>query len=122
MISFSNLTKKRVNTKIFKGLGSKIFNEDFELSVVFAPPSLMLALNKRYLNKNKPANVLSFLLERWRGEIFLNTGLPRRGKAGEKKLPYLFVHGALHLLGFNHRGSNDTKKMENRALKILNLK
>ncbi|OGF61904.1 hypothetical protein A2926_00765 [Candidatus Giovannonibacteria bacterium RIFCSPLOWO2_01_FULL_44_40] len=114
MIEFRNLTKKRIRTKIFKKLGNKIFPKQFELSVVFAPSSVIKALNKRYLNKNKPANTLSFLLERRRGEIFLN--------AKEQKLPFLFVHSALHLLGFNHKRNEDTKKMKERELKILKSK
>src|SRR3989338_7360673 len=95
MIEFTNLTKKKLQRGIFKKLYKKIFfKKKFDLSVVFAPPPLMTKLNKKYKHKNKPADVLSFSLEKGRGEIFLN--------AREKNLPYLFAHGSLHLLGYGH--------------------
>lgn len=117
MIEFRNLTRKRIDTKIFRKLGGKIFppagwagKNKFNVSLVFASPALM-----RKLHKNKNADALSFLYKEERvGEIFLN--------AAEKNLPYLFVHSALHLLGFNHKRSGDAKKMESRELKILNSK
>lgn len=114
MIEFRNLSKRRIDTKIFRRLASKIFNKKFALSVVFASRALM-----RKLHKNKNADVLSFLYKEERaGEIFLNASLPRR-QAGKKNLPYLFVHGSLHLIGFDHKKNKDAKKMERKELNIL---
>lgn len=110
MIEFRNLTRRRVNTKIFRKLADKIFKNKFDVSLVFASPALM-----RKLHKNKNADTLSFLYkEEGTGEIFLNVS--------EKNLPYLFVHSALHLLGFKHGKKNDAKKMEREELKILTRK
>lgn len=111
MIEFKNLTKKRVKREIFKKLYKKIFLKKFDLSVVFSSPTLMTQLNKKYKHKNKPADVLSFSLEKGHGEIFLNTGLHRR-RAGGNNLPYLFTHGALHLLGYSHKIESKAKLME----------
>ena len=122
MIEFRNLTKKRINTAEFKELYNKIFppkhpesSRKFELSVVFAQPHFMRRLNKQYRGKNKTANVLSFALEKGKvgpGEIFLNIK--------EKKLPYLFLHGMLHLKGYDHVKKSDARKMEKLEQKILN--
>jgi probable rRNA maturation factor len=113
MIEFKNLTKKRHDIRPFKKLYKKIFRPNFELSVVFAPHLLMKKLNMQYRGRNKPASVLSFLLEKKvRGEIFLNIK--------EKNLPYLFVHGALHLLGYDHQNNAMAKKMEALESKLLN--
>ncbi len=112
MIEFRNLTKKRVRPAIFKKLYKKIFfKKKFDMSVVFAPPILMIKLNKKYKHKNKPADVLSFLLEKRLGEIFLN--------AGEKNLPYLFVHGSLHLLGYGHKTKFKAELMQKRERDFL---
>lgn len=118
MISFTNLTKKKIPTPVFKELYKKIFStkggqvkDDIELSVVFAPPAKMKKLNVQYRNKHKVANVLSFLLEKGVGEIFLN--------ATEKGLPRLFVHGSLHLKGYDHEKDADAEKMEALERKIL---
>ena len=104
MISFKNLTKKTIRYEIFKKLYKKIFLKKFELSVVFAPPLLMAKLNKTYKHKNKPADVLSFPLEKGRGEIFLNGNRPN--------LPYLFAHGAFHLLGYDHETESQAELMK----------
>ncbi|KKT40998.1 MAG: putative rRNA maturation factor [Candidatus Giovannonibacteria bacterium GW2011_GWA2_44_13b] len=117
LIEFRNLTKRRVSTAEFKKLYKKIFPGKFELSVVFAPPVLMRKLNRQYRGKNKTANVLSFLIEKNRGEIFLNINL--LAQAGEKNLPYLFLHGMLHLKGYDHKKTKDAKKMEKLEKKIL---
>lgn len=112
MIAIRNLTSKRVNTAIFKKLYSKIFGAKFELSLVIAGVKLMRALNKKYRGKDKAANTLSFLLLRGRqGEIFLNSG--------EKDMPRLFVHSALHLLGFDHKTKKRAQSMERKEFIIL---
>lgn len=121
-LSFTNLTKKRVNTAGFLRVYKK-FLSGWDLSVVLAGAGLMRKLNKKYRKKDKTANVLSFLLEAapvgraspsktGRGEIFLN--------ANEKKLLYFFVHACLHLLGHNHRTKKEAEKMEKLEEKILN--
>ena len=113
MIEIRNLTKKRANTGTIKRLYGKIFNKKFKLSLVLVNPALMRKLNKERLGKDKIADVLSFLYKEERaGEIFLNTS--------KKNLPYLFVHGSLHLLGYGHKKNKDTKKMERKELNILN--
>ena len=108
-INFTNLTKKRINTADFKRIYKKILT-GWELSVVFSGPALMRNLNKKYRKKDKVANVLSFLLDKKQGEIFLN--------ATEKKLPYLFTHACLHLLGYDHKKNKDAEVMEKKELDI----
>lgn len=119
MIEFLNLTKKPVKRAVFVELYKKIFStkkgqskNNFELSLVFAPPAMMKKLNIQYRRKRKVANVLSFLLEKNSGEIFLN--------ANEKNLPHLFAHGCLHLKGYDHENDDDAEKMEDAERKILN--
>lgn len=112
-ISFANLTKKRIPTADFERIYKKLLLS-WELSVVFAGPALMKNLNKKYRGKNKAANVLSFLLDKKSGEIFLNSV--------EKKLPYLFTHACLHLLGYGHKNNKDAEKMKKKEREILNSK
>ena len=115
MIEFKNLTRKKIDERVYKLLYKKIFlprgkagRKDFELSVVFATPAFM-----RKLHKNKNADVLSFLYKEEKvGEIFINSR--------EKRKPFLFVHGALHLLGHGHKkikDARDMKKLETKFLK-----
>ncbi|MEK9175504.1 MAG: rRNA maturation RNase YbeY [Patescibacteria group bacterium] len=112
MISFTNLTSKSIRRRTFEKLYHKALPKTFELSVVFATPSFMRKLNKKYRRKDKIANVLSFLIDKSSGEIFLNRN--------EKNLPYLFVHGCLHLNGYDHKNDKDAARMEKLEDKILN--
>lgn len=109
-ISFTNLTKKRVNTAGFLHIYKKLLS-GWELSVVFAGSVLMRNLNKKYRKKDKIANVLSFKLGKNEGEVFLNTA--------EKKLLYLFTHACLHLLGYDHKTTKDANKMEAKETIIM---
>lgn len=114
MLYCTNLTARKINFTIFKKLFKKMFHKNFELSLVFATPILMRGLNKKYKNKNNAASVLSFLLEKGckgKGEILLNTE--------EKKLPELFVHGCLHLFGYDHKTKKDYNLMSKKGGEML---
>jgi len=87
----------------------------------------MKGIKKRFLPKEKgPANVLSFAepagwphpetKEKKFGEIYLNLDLT----GGEmEKLAPLFLHGILHILGYDHKKKDDRIKMENLEKKIM---
>lgn len=109
-LSFTNLTKRRIPTADFESIYKKILS-GWELSVVFAGPVLMKNLNKKYRGKNKFANVLSFLLDKKQGEIFLNST--------EKNLSYLFTHACLHLLGYTHDTEKKAKIMEKKEKEMV---
>ncbi|HUX35576.1 MAG TPA: rRNA maturation RNase YbeY [Candidatus Paceibacterota bacterium] len=80
----------------------------------------MRRIKKKFLPREKgPANVLSFGEPAgWPhpesrisklGEIYLNLDLTK-GEMG--KLAPLFLHGILHILGYDHKKKNDRIKME----------
>ena len=57
---------------------NQVLGKNYNLSVVPAKNSLMKKLNKRYRNKDKAADVLSFPLSKTDGEIFLNESLAKK--------------------------------------------
>jgi len=82
-------------------------------------------LNKDFRNKNKATDVLSFPFnektrikkETYIGDIiisydFINKPKSQKFKIFKEKLIKLFIHGYLHLLGFDHVKYKDFKKME----------
>ncbi len=88
-------------------------------------------LNARYRNKDRPTNVLSFggagrmpdgstdL-----GELVICAPVVAReassqGKSGPAHWAHLTVHGVLHLLGFDHEGRREARKMEVLEIQIL---
>lgn len=50
------------------------------------------------------------------GEIYLN---PQYIKENGENLTYMFIHGFLHLLGYDHKKENDRIRMEKREAQLL---
>ena len=87
-------------------------------------------MNKRFAGKNKPTNVLSFpsnedlTEERFLGDIAICSELIieeaiSQGKETQDHLIHIFVHGVLHLLGFDHEEHLSAQQMESLEIKIL---
>jgi probable rRNA maturation factor len=95
-------------------------------------------LNKDFRNKNKSTDILSFPLTKKKlrskkiyiGDIiisydFMNKPKSQNIKDFKEKVVKTFIHGFLHLLGFDHIKDKDYKKMlseEERIYKSVNLK
>jgi len=84
------------------------------------------ALNKRFRNKDKPTNVLSFPYDDpgVLGDVVICAAVVNReareqGKSAAAHWAHMVVHGALHLLGFDHIRPGDAKVMEGRERAIL---
>jgi probable rRNA maturation factor len=92
-------------------------------------------LNKHYLNKNSPTDVLTIPLYRnikeiynldeenneVLGDLFINRQLIKNNALKyEKTLPeelqLVLVHGLLHLVGYSHENADKLKKIENKIL------
>jgi probable rRNA maturation factor len=105
-----------------------------ELGIAIVGPAESARLNARFRGKNHPTNVLSFpaaalprLCARERrplGELVICPLLLRReARAQDKTLrahwAHLVVHGALHLLGYDHERAADARRMERREIAVL---
>lgn len=84
------------------------------------------SLNRRYRNKDRPTNVLSFPSDApgVLGDLVLCAPVVGReareqGKAAAAHWAHMVVHGVLHLLGFDHIRPADAKVMEGRERAIL---
>ena len=84
------------------------------------------SLNRRYRNKDKPTNVLSFPSDApgVLGDLVICAPVVSReareqGKAAAAHWAHMVVHGVLHLLGFDHIRPADAKVMERRERAIL---
>ncbi len=112
MTYITNLTKKRLpfgsSKAIWEKIKEEILGKKYDLSVVFAPNTLMKKFNIKYLGKDNIATVLSFPLSKKEGEIFINL-------RQKKHHPFfLFIHALLHLKNFDHGA-----KMEWQERKLL---
>ena len=86
-------------------------------------------LNKTYRDKDKPTDVLSFPVgdEVSLGQIVISLDTATRqatelGQSLEDELQFLFPHGVLHLLGYDHEEPEEEKLMLEKAYAILGRK
>lgn len=113
------------------------FPYGYEVGVLLVDNETITALNREYRDTDTVTDVLSFaLLE---DEEFIDTNedgevligdivvsVPKAvdqaeeyGHSVERELAYLVLHGALHLLGYDHREAGDTRIMRSREEEIL---
>ena len=85
---------------------------DYLISLVYAEKELMKSLNKKYRDIDRATNVLSFLYEAYPllfGEIIISSYHVET--KGENFLK-LYIHGLLHLLGYDHIEEKEREIME----------
>jgi probable rRNA maturation factor len=124
MFEITNLSSKKtpVSAKVVEEIKNRILGKKYNLSLVYTTNSYSKKLNKKYRNKNKSANVLSFPFSKNDGEIFINLETKKEeaqkfNMSFKKYISYLLIHGALHLKGHDHGHKMD--KEEDRFLKLL---
>lgn len=112
-----------------------------DISITLTTDARVRKLNRDYLGKDKPTNVLSFpqlaLAGKARTKLPRDKALPlalgdivlafettrREAKEQDKKLEahtlHLVVHGMLHILGYDHMNDRDANSMEKTERDIL---
>ena len=112
--------------KICKALPKKyqFSNKKVSLSLLLSNNINIKRLNKNFRNKNRSTDILSFPSSKkiritkntYLGDIIISYEYLDKPKSQDlklfkKKVIKLFIHGFLHLLGFDHRKNNDYYKM-----------
>jgi probable rRNA maturation factor len=109
--------------------------EEYEISVLLTDDNEIQKINKKWLQKDRPTDVISFSqLEgdkfptKFIGDIVISLETAKL-QADERKLTFdeelsrLLAHGILHLLGYDHiHGGRQAAKMrnlENRLVEIM---
>ncbi len=84
-------------------------------------------LNKKYRGKDAPTDVLSFPFEDKEnlGQIVISLDRAKEqaldlNQSLEEELKFLFAHGVLHLLGYDHHKPEEEKVMLAKTYKLLN--
>ncbi|MFZ0482757.1 MAG: rRNA maturation RNase YbeY [Desulfobacterales bacterium] len=110
--------------------------DDAELSILIVDDSQIEILNKKYLRRYGPTNVIAFPMRTDRfsninpellGDVVISIETAERegkriGISMEERFTQLLVHGILHLLGYDHETSEqDADKMEKKSEEILKL-
>lgn len=85
-----------------------------EISVVFIDDDEMRKINKKWRQKDKTTDVLSFSLAKDMGEILISCPQAKKqakeyGISEKEEIKRLILHGTLHLMGYKHE---QMKKIE----------
>ncbi|MCQ3908312.1 MAG: rRNA maturation RNase YbeY [Mycoplasmoidaceae bacterium] len=105
-------------------------NVVFDVNIV--TPAQIKNINNKYRKTNKVTDVISFanrdnskVLVPLLGEIFICLDQAKKQAheykhSLQRELIFLFTHGLLHLLGFDHQTSKQEKEMMSLSKKIIN--
>ncbi len=117
--SITYQTKGKLPSLPFADMKDAVLGPDYELSLVVADEATMQELNRTHRNKNEPTDILSFPLGPEAGEMFLNLPLsraaaPRFDRPYENFIAFLFIHGLVHLKGYDHGSTMERIEAEYR--------
>ncbi len=133
-ITYINKTNQdmHVYEKFFQSIAKRTEKElklanDLEISVTFVRSRTIHIINRDYRGIDRPTDVISFAIrdgledfipdeEKDLGDLFINIDYARKqareyGHSEKRELGFLFTHGLLHCLGYDHMNPEDEKKM-----------
>jgi len=126
-----NLRKiRRVVQRILTELGLL----EAELSLLFVNDLQIQALNRQYLRRDKPTNVLAFPMRKGEfptlhphllGDLVISLETAKRqsnrfGLGEMEMVILLMIHGILHLIGYDHEGTKkDAREMTLRQKELF---
>ncbi len=110
---------------------------DSELSVVIVGDRSIRKLNREYLGRDKPTNVISFPMQEGEfaelnpktlGDVVISAATCAReaeegGISFRSRLTFLLLHGILHLTGYDHErsGEAEARRMEEKERELFAL-
>lgn len=109
--------------------------EQTEVSVSITGDRTIARINRDYLAKDRPTNVISFSLQEGEfggisphalGDVIISADTAAREaqEAGQpffERLMFLLMHGILHLCGYDHErsGEEEARKMEQKEKELF---
>ena len=128
-IIFENNSDLELSLDLIKKIASFLTNKDIELLVVSNEE--IKKLNKNFRNKDEATDVLSFPYEDMPkaplGSIVISTDFllnysKQFNHSIDNEFALLFIHGLLHLLGYNHEIDNgEHRDKEKEIIEKFNL-
>lgn len=116
-ISVTNSTKRapRINGARFDFISQTVLGKGYDISLHFVGRYKIKKLNKTYRQKTYATDILSFPYSETSGEIFIyfEKVLSKAKQFGVDPLIYLqqlFIHGLVHLKGYEHGSTMDKKE------------
>ncbi len=103
----TNTTKAKLPVFDFAKMKEAVLGKKYELSVIIINKQGIKALNKEFREINEPTDILSFPLSNSFGEMYINPEMTKLeakkfDRSYENFFAFLFIHGLVHLKGFDH--------------------
>ena len=130
----------RISEKKIRQTANVILNAldypDAELSILIVDDQQIAQLNRQYLNREGPTNVIAFSMRQGQfsdiapnllGDVVISADTAQReaqsaGISMQDRFDQLLIHGTLHLLGYDHENTAaEARKMEAKANELLQL-
>lgn len=128
-IVFENNTSYEIDLALVNDIAISLTNEEIEL--IFTSNEEIQEINKETRGKDKPTDVLSFPYDKMPntplGSIviscdFVDEKSKQYSHSFEDEFALLFIHGILHLLGYDHEMDNgEHRKKEEELILQFNL-
>ncbi len=138
MVNIENLTTLNINIKFLEKISKSLLNNDYlrEIDLTICDNKTIQEYNLAYRDKDRATDVLSFPIE---SDMIMNPiDMPlgsivisaefvwekakELGHSNQDELSLLFIHGVLHLLGFDHEIDNgEMRAKEEETIKRFNL-
>jgi probable rRNA maturation factor len=133
--------KQKTNLENLEKVAQKILSvlgcPEAELSVLLVDDAGIREINRDYLDRDHPTNVISFAMQEGEGsgltpdllgDVVISTETAARDAADADisylhELYFLLLHGVLHLLGYDHErsGEEEAARMEAREREVFAL-
>lgn len=133
MLEISNETNIDFNSDLLQEIAIFLSKKDIEL--IITDNEEIKHLNSAFRSKDKPTDVLSFPFDDMGivggdlplGSVVINIEMAKSisdkiGHSLEAEIALLFIHGCLHLLGYDHENdSGEQRAKEEELINLFNL-
>ncbi|MCD6115267.1 rRNA maturation RNase YbeY [bacterium] len=137
ILEITNLTQNIIDEKFFQEIAAYVLSKEKKqglISLVLVGPGRIKKLNRQYRKKNKVTDVLSFPAKaevfvpkddkNFLGEIVVCLRVVKKTSRREnipfeEELARVFIHGILHILGYDHLKPEEEKVMIAKQEKYL---
>lgn len=118
-LNIINSNKEELFPFPFDSAKDFVLGKEYKLNLIFVDSQKMLELNSKYRNLNHSTDILSFPLEIDSGEIYMcideaKKEAPKFDRNLDTFIPFLFIHGLVHLKGYDHGSKMESIEAEAR--------
>jgi probable rRNA maturation factor len=113
--TITNTTKEKLPDQPFKKMAERVLGQKYDFSLTIVGAEKIQQLNQSYRSKDSATDILSFPLNKNAGEIFLclseaKKEAPKFNRQFNNFVAFLFIHGLMHLKGFDHSSTMESNE------------